>query len=136
MWIATPKPFLLPDTISGSSNSSWDQWIVHFDNCEEVNVWEAAMKLSFLKVWLIDQTQIVFQRLSKEDKSSFNNAVVALTVRFKPESKRELYLAEFSTRECTGIRLIMQKIFAYFSQRLTLIYILKPQSKCSYLAHL
>ena len=43
----------------------------------------------------------MFQRLSEEDKSSFDNAVVALTARFEPDSKRELYLAEFSTRKHT-----------------------------------
>ena len=43
----------------------------------------------------------MFQRLSEEDKSSFYNAVVALTTRFEPDSKRELYLTEFSTRKCT-----------------------------------
>ena len=43
----------------------------------------------------------MFQRLSDEDKSSFDNAVVALTARFEPDSKRELYLAEFPTRKRT-----------------------------------
>ena len=99
--MATPKPIILPDTFSGDSNSSWDQWIVHLNNCTEVSGWEVATKLSFLKVRLTGQTQTVFQRLSEEDRSSFDNAVVALTARFEPDSKRELYLAEFSTRKRT-----------------------------------
>lgn len=44
------------------------------------------------------QAQAVFQRLTTTEKSSFNTAVKVLTDRFKPASKRELYLAEFSTR--------------------------------------
>ena len=76
--MATPKPIILPDTFSGDSNKSWDQWIIHFNNCAEVNGWEVAMKLSFLKVRLTGQAQTVFQRLSEEDKSSFDNAVLAL----------------------------------------------------------
>ena len=99
--MATPKPIILPDTFSGDSNSSWDQWIIHFNYCAEVNGWEVAMKLSFLKVRLTGQAQTVFQRLSEEDRSSFDNAVLALKARFEPDSKRELYLAEFSTRKRT-----------------------------------
>ena len=59
------------------------------------------MKLSFLKVRLTSQAQTVFQRLSEEDKSSFDNAVLVLKAQFEPDSKRELYLAEFSTRKRT-----------------------------------
>ena len=59
------------------------------------------MKLSFLKVRLTSQPQTVFQRLSDEDKSSFDNPVVTLTARFEPDSKHELYLAEFSTGKHT-----------------------------------
>ena len=47
---------------------------------------------------LTGQAQTVFHRLSGEDQSSFDNAVKALKARFEPECKRELYLAEFSTR--------------------------------------
>ena len=99
--MGTPKPIILPDTFSGDSNSSWDQWIVHFINCAEVNCWEVATKLSFLKVQLTGQAQTVFQRLPKEDKSSFDNAVVVLTAQYEPDGKHELYLARFSTRKRT-----------------------------------
>ena len=77
--MTTPKPIILPDTFSGDSNSTRDQWIVHFNNCAEVNRWEVGTKLSFLKVRLTGQGQAVFQRLFEEDKLSFDNAVVVLT---------------------------------------------------------
>ena len=94
----TSKPTILPDTFSGDHSASWDQWIIHFSNCSEVNGWTNDAKLAFLKVRLTGRAQSVFQRLTADEKSSFTRAIEALKTRF---SKRELYLAELSTRKRT-----------------------------------
>jgi hypothetical protein len=93
------KPIILPDTFSGEMGSKWDTWIVHFNNCAEVNQWDDAAKLMFLKVRLIGRAQTAFQQLSDVNQASFDAAVNALLKRFEPESKREVYLAEFYARQ-------------------------------------
>ena len=47
---------------------------------------------------LTGRAQAVFHRLPDGDKNSFDAAVKALEAHFEPKGKRELYLAEFTTR--------------------------------------
>ena len=70
----------------------------HCADCAEVNGWTDAQKLSFLKVRLTGHAQGVFHRLSDTDKASYVAATAAVTAHFEPKEKRELYLANFSTR--------------------------------------
>ena len=90
------KPIILPETFSGDGN--WEQWILHFRDCAVVNEWDDSQLLKFLRVRLTGRAQAVFHRLPDSAKDSFDNAVRALEAHFKPEGKRELYLADFSTR--------------------------------------
>lgn len=64
-----------------------------------MNSWDDDKKLSFLlKVQLTGRVQAVFHRLPDVDKNSFDAVVKALEAHFEPKGKRELYLAEFTTR--------------------------------------
>ena len=95
--MATPsRPLALPETFKG--DKKWDQWIVHFENVAEVNDWDDAAKLKWLKVRLIDRAQTAFQRLADAKKDTFAQAKKALRERFEPEDKRERYVAELSSR--------------------------------------
>ena len=93
------KPIILPDTFSGDTPTSLDEWIVHFNNCAEVNEWDATAKLKFPKVRLVGKAQSAFQRLPDTGRDTFDHAVTTLKERFEPSSKRDLYLAEFATRK-------------------------------------
>ena len=93
------KPIILPNTFSGDAPTSWDEWIVHFNNFVEVNEWDTSAKLKFLKVRLVGKAQSAFQRLPDTGHDTFDHAVTALKERFEPSSKRNLYLAEFMTRK-------------------------------------
>ena len=46
------RPLVIPEPFTGEG--SWDQWIFHFENIAEVNKWDAAGKLQWLKVRLAD----------------------------------------------------------------------------------
>eukprot|EP00731_Ephydatia_muelleri_P036068 Em0198g2a len=63
------RPLVLPDSFSGEGN--WSQWIYHFENVAEVNEWEDAKRVLWLK---------------------------ALKERFEPASQTARYLAEFENR--------------------------------------
>ena len=52
------KPVVLPDTYDGEG--SWDDWICHFENVADVNDWDDAAKLKFLKVRLVGKAQRAF----------------------------------------------------------------------------
>ena len=70
----------------------------HFNNVAAVNGWDAEQKLLWLKVRTTGRAQTAFKKLPDEAKESFDAAVRALGERFEPQSKRELYVAEFQTR--------------------------------------
>ena len=90
------KPVVLPESFSGEG--SWGDWLDHFNNVAPVNSWDAEQKLLWLKVRMTGRAQTVFKKLPDVAKESFETAVTALGVRFEPQSKRELYVAEFQTR--------------------------------------
>ena len=71
--MATPsRPLALPKTFKGDKN--WAQWIVQFKNVAEVNDWDDAAKLKWLKVRLMDRPQTAFQRLADTKKDTFEHA--------------------------------------------------------------
>ena len=94
--MAVAKPVILPDTFNDDWN--WDDWATHFDNCSEINGWDATAKLKFLKVRLTGRAQSVFQRLPDDQKDTFAHATTALQKWFEPVSKQQLYAIELSTR--------------------------------------
>lgn len=70
----------------------------HFNNVAAVNRWKDEQKLLCLKVRLTRRAQTAFKQLPKGTKGQFEAAVTALGKHFEPQSKCELYVAEFHTR--------------------------------------
>ena len=75
-----------------------DNWISHFESIARVNTWDEQSKLLWLEVRLIDNARKAWNRLPEDSKGSYSLAKTALRNRFEPESRRDLYAAEFQTR--------------------------------------
>ena len=90
------KPVVLPDTLDGEG--SWDDWICHFKNVANVNDWDDATKLTFLKVRLVAKAQRAFQHLAEATHSNYARARDSLKARFEPESKKTKFHAKFQCR--------------------------------------
>ena len=60
--------------------------------------WNDEAKLKWIKVCLAGRAQKALQGLPEEARGSYDNVKVALTQRFEPASKRELYNAELQVR--------------------------------------
>ncbi len=80
---------------SFSSESCQDEWVDHFKNMVLVSGWDNAAKRLWIQVRLTGRAQTAWMRLSSVDKETYARAKEALRKRFKPDSKRELYGAEF-----------------------------------------
>ena len=87
------RPAVLPETYSGEGPFS--DWV---ESIAEVNRWDEAEKLLWLRVRLIGRAQTAFKRLDRQAHQSFKAALKALVQRFEPDSKRGLYAAELGAR--------------------------------------
>lgn len=92
----TNKALIVPETFQGGEG--WDDWITRFENVATVNGWDAESKLNWLKVCLTGRAQKAFQSLPEASRADYAGAKEALTERFEPASKRELYNAELQVR--------------------------------------
>ena len=92
-----PRPLIMPDAFDGEA-SHWDDWISHFESIARVNTWDEQSKLLWLEVRLIDKARKAWNRLPEDSKGSYSLAKTALRNRFEPDSRRDLYAAEFQTQ--------------------------------------
>ncbi|CAG2199229.1 unnamed protein product [Mytilus edulis] len=79
-------------------NTSWMDYLAHFEMCALVNKWSEHQKGLYLAVSLIGQAQAVLGDLPKEKRQIFSDLVNALEERFAPSSQTELYRVQF--KEC------------------------------------
>ena len=94
------KPLIIPDPFSGTDSAlGWDEWIDHFESVAEVNKWEEADKLLWLRVRLTGRAQKAFKGLSTDAKANYEACKRGLKERFEPATKKELYQAEFYARK-------------------------------------
>ena len=71
----------------------------HFEGVAAVNDWDEDAKLLWMRVRLVGRAQTAYGRLPDSSKTDYTTLKKALTERFEPESKREVYLSEFSIRK-------------------------------------
>ena len=83
-----PEPF--------SGTGSFSDWIDHFEGVASVNEWDDAVKLLWMRVRLVGRGQTAYGRLPDTSKTDYVTLKKALKERFEPDSKKELYLSEFS----------------------------------------
>ena len=70
----------------------------HFESVADVNEWDEASKKKWLRVRLTGRAATAYKRLTAEVKGDYDATIKALTDRFEPESRKELFLAEFQCR--------------------------------------
>ena len=90
------RPVIVPECFSGEQ--CYEDWIDQFESIAEINHWNDGQKLMWLKVRLTGRALMAYKKFPTIVRGSFKNAVKALQERFEPESRRDLYLAEFQTR--------------------------------------
>lgn len=95
----TSRPLVTPEAYNGESDSSWDEWIEHFESVSRLNSWDKPTQLLWLAVRLTGKAQTTWRRFSDDTKADYDRAKEALQKRFEPESRRELYAAEFRTKK-------------------------------------
>ena len=90
------RPIIVPDCFSGKE--SYEDWMDQFESIAEINCWDDEQKLKWLKVRLKGRALVAYKKFSVTARATFKNAKEALQKRFEPESRKDLYLAEFQTR--------------------------------------
>ena len=106
---------------------SWDNWLGHFESVAKVNGWDENMCLLWLEVRLTGKAHNAWRRLSNEIRAQYSMAKAAFRKRFKPDSRHEVYMAEFHTRKrnlgkrweelADNMRLLADKAFLNLDDR-------------------
>ena len=84
-----PRPFF------GEPAESWDDWLGHFESVARVNEWDDNTHLLWLEVWLTGKAHNAWRRLSNEAKAQYSTTKAALRKHSEPDSRCEVYIAEF-----------------------------------------
>ena len=121
------RPVITPDAFAGEPAESWDDWLGHFESVAKVNGWDENTCLLWLEVRLTGKAHNAWRRLGMEAKAEYSTAIAALRKRFEPDSRREVYMAEFHTRKrnpgerweelADNIRLLADKAFPELDEK-------------------
>ena len=93
------RPVAIPEVFTGEGGQTWSDWRDHFDSMAEVNGWSAADKKKWVRARLTGRAATAMRRLSEDDKASFDTICAAMNKRFKPECRKEVFMAEFQTKK-------------------------------------
>ena len=87
------KPVVAPEAYN--SEGSFTDWVDHFENVAALNKWKEE-KVLWLRVRLTGKAQTAFKQLPVVvHDGAYDTLVKGLHQRFEPDSRRELYAAEF-----------------------------------------
>jgi len=89
-------PLITPEPFTGIS--SFQDWVDHFEGVAAINDWNEDAKLLWMRVRLVGRAQTAYRCQPDNAKVSYTALKKALKERFEPDSRRELYLSEFSAR--------------------------------------
>ena len=88
------RPVIVPEYFSGEG--SYEDWLDQFESIAEINHWNSEQKLMWLKVRLTGRALMAYKKFPTATRGSYKKTIKALQER--PESRRDLYLAEFQAQ--------------------------------------
>ena len=89
----------MPEAFSAADTEDWASWLCYFKKCASINKWDDAQKRDFLAVRLRSSALDTFLGLPESKQNGeFQALVDALTEKFVPAERIELYKTEFNTR--------------------------------------
>ena len=120
--VAKCRPLITPEPFTGIG--SFQDWVDHFEGVA-ANDWNEDAKLLWMRVRLVGRAQTAYGRLPDTAKASYTALKKALKERFEPDSRRELYLSEFSARKrregwaeyADELRVLADKAFPELEER-------------------
>ena len=74
-------------------------WICHFESVSAVNGWSNNYKILWFRVRLMAKAHVAYSQLSHETQQFYAIIKEALSQRFKPLSKPQLYKVKLESRQ-------------------------------------
>ncbi|KAK3746111.1 hypothetical protein QZH41_015524, partial [Actinostola sp. cb2023] len=95
----TQRVLVMPEAFSNGDNEDWASWLCYFKKCAKLNKWDDEQQRDFLSVRLRASALEIFLGLSEDTQNGvFRELVDALTEKFVPAERLELYKSEFNAR--------------------------------------
>ena len=91
------RPLVLPEIFN--ADGSFANWIYHFKSVSAVNGWRNDYKILWLRVRLMAKAHVAYSQLSHETQQFYATIKEALSQRFKPPSKPQLYKVKLKSRQ-------------------------------------
>ena len=91
-----PSKMVFPEKYKG--DSSWNDYLLHFEMCAEINHWGEEDKARYLAISLRGQAQRMFGNLSANARTNYRILVQKLEERFGTEGQSELFMSKLLTK--------------------------------------
>ena len=87
---------VMPDKFDGKG--SWPEFLVHFESVANLNSWNNREKSQYLSISLRGEACQVMRFLQPQEKQHYDSLVAALSRRFNPGNRTELYRVQLRNR--------------------------------------